>query len=389
MRVVLVHDWLNGMRGGEKVLEALAAIFPKSRIYTLFCDPETISADLRRHEIFTSFIQRMPKRRTHYRSYLPLFPCAIEKFRFQETDLVISSSHCVAKGARVGQNTLHICYCHSPMRYIWDRFDDYFPRSEMNALKFGIVRVVAGRLRKWDLVTSKRVDLFIANSSFVQRRINEYYGRPARVIYPPVDTDFFTPGSAKREGYFLTASALVPYKKVGLLIKAFEGVKEKLVVIGDGPEFQRLVKEAPPNVSFAGWVDPETLRDYYRGCRALIFPGVEDFGIVPVEAQACGKPVIAYALGGVTDSVVGPDSDCIGDFNGPMTGLFFKSQTLDAIRRAVKVFPGLNFDCQTIRENALRFSRERFFAQMQEFLTDAVGIFRQQGKRRLEELLIR
>ena len=387
MRVALVHDWLNGMRGGEQVLQAIASIFPRARIYTLFCDREKISSELNNHEINTSFIQNIPKRKLYYRYFLPLFPRAIERFNFNDTDLVISSSHCVAKGAVAGDGTLHICYCHSPMRYVWDRFDDYFPKDRLNPIKYKIIATLAERLRKWDRESCGRVDLFIANSSFVRRRIQNYYNRPARVIHPPVDTEYFTPGRNQNDGYYLVAGALVPYKRINLVIEAFRGSKEELVVIGDGPDFGRLVNNAPENVKFTGWVDRETLREYYRGCKALVFPGVEDFGIVPVEAQSCGKPVIAFAEGGIDDTVIGPLVDKIDGFDGFKSGLFFKNQTVEDIRKALKAFPTLSFDSQEIRRHAARFSRENFFIQMNELLAEAVGLFRKQGKVKLEERL--
>lgn len=388
MRVALVHDWLNGMRGGEQVLQAIASIFPRARIYTLFCDPETISSELNNHEINTSFIQNLPRRKQYYRYFLPLFPGAIQRFNFNDTDLVISSSHCVAKGAVTGDGTLHICYCHSPMRYVWDRFDDYFPRGSLNPVKYKMIAAVAGRLRKWDKGSCGRVDLFIANSNFVRWRIENYYNRPARVIHPPVDTEYFTPGKSRNDGFYLVAGALVPYKRIDLVIEAFRGSSEELVVIGDGPDFARLVNDAPKNVKFTGWIDRETLRDYYRGCKALIFPGVEDFGIVPVEAQSCGKPVIAYAEGGINDTVIGPSVDEINRFEGFRSGLFFKNQTVEEITKAVKAFSNLSFDSQEIRRHAAGFSKENFFTRMNELLIEAVSLFRKQGKIKLEERLI-
>ncbi len=387
MRVALVHDWLNGMRGGEQVLQAIASIFPRAGIYTLFYDPDMISADIRKHEIKTSFIQNLPMRRKHYRHYLPLFPKAIERFNFKNADLVISTSHCVAKGAVTGENTLHICYCFSPMRYVWDRFDDYFRKDKINAIRYRFISYMAKRLRAWDRKSSRRVDLFIADSNFVSKRIEKYYQRPSKVIFPPVDTDFYTPGPSSRQGYFLLAGALVPYKKGEIVIEAFRELDEKLVVTGDGPELIPLANMASKNVEFTGWIDRETLREYYRGCKALIFPGVEDFGIVPVEAQSCGKPVIAYGEGGINDTVIAPFVDEIDRFGGFKSGLFFKNQTAEDIRMALKVFPTLSFDSPEIHKHAARFSREKFFAQMNELLTEGVGLFRKQGKFKLEERL--
>ena len=389
MRTALVHDWLNGMRGGENVLEAIASIFPRSRIYTLFCDPDKISPDLLKHEIITSFIQDLPKRRSHYRHYLPLFPMAMERFDFKDFDVIISTSHCVAKGAKTGQSNLHICYCFSPMRYVWDRFDDYFPRDKMNRVKYRIVSMLASRMREWDKRTSKRVDLFIADSNFVNARIRDYYGRPSLVIHPPVDTDYFTPGGAGDGNYYLMAGALVPYKRVDLAIEAFRNFPDELVVTGDGPDFMRLVNNAPSNVRFTGWIDRETLREYYRGCKALLFPGVEDFGIVPVEAQACGKPVIAFGEGGIFDTVIGPYADQADNYDGFKSGIFFKSRTSRAIRDAIRKFESSAFDFASIREHALRFSKARFFREFNGFLEESVGIFRNSGKEMIERRLMK
>jgi glycosyltransferase involved in cell wall biosynthesis len=388
MRVALVHDWLNGMRGGEQVLQAIASIFPRAAIYTLFCDPEKISGDLKKHDIRTSFIQNLPKRKEYYRYYLPFFPRAIERFGFDDTDVLISSSHCVAKGAVTSDNTLHICYCHSPMRYVWDRFDDYFPRGRMNPVKYMIISKLASRLRRWDRESARRVDLFIANSNFVRQRIENYYGRPARVIYPPVDVDYYTPGSVDEGEYYLVAGALVPYKRVDLVVEAFRGLDRKLVVIGDGPDFTRLVNTAPHNVSFAGWVDRETLRDYYRGCRALVFPGVEDFGIVPVEAQACGRPIIAFGEGGALETVAGSFLEETEEENHAQTGIFLRSRTTRAIREAVKVIERRGFDPTAIRENVMRFSEKRFFDELSGFFKEVISYFRKEGKFKLEERFI-
>ena len=388
MMVALVHDWLNGMRGGENVLQFFCSIFPRAPIYTLFCDSELISAEIKKHEINTSFIQNLPLRRKQYRHYLPLFPKAIEKFDFQNADLIISTSHCVAKGAVGGKETLHVCYCFSPMRYVWDRFDDYFKKETINPLRYRFIKYIAKRLRDWDIKSSSRVDLFIADSNFVKDRIRKYYNRPAKVIHPPVDTEFYTPGQSDNEGYFLLSGAMVPYKKGEIAIEAFREIDERLVVTGDGPELPRLANMASKNVEFTGWVDKQALRDFYRGCKALIFPGVEDFGIVPVEAMACGKPVIAYGEGGILDTVVAPTIETADKFDGFKSGLFFNKQTPAEIRRTVKKFSSMEFDSEAIRNHALGFSNERFYKEMSEFLNESVSLFRNQGKLKLEERII-
>jgi len=388
LKTALVHDWLTGMRGGEKVLSAIAGIFPRAPIYTLFCDDEKISERLKKHEINTSYLQGIPGRAKYYRYFLPFFPHAMGRFDFKEHDLIVSTSHCVGKGAIGGPETLHICYCFSPMRYVWDRFDDYFPEDKMSPIKYKIIKSVSKRLREWDRTNADRVDLFIADSNFVKDRIEKYYNRPAKVIFPPANTDYYTPGKSSDEGYYLMAGAMVPYKKGDIVIEAFNNLDRKLVVTGDGSEFTRFVNIASGNIKFTGWIDDETLRDHYRGCRALIFPGVEDFGIVPVEAQACGKPIIAFGEGGVLDTVKGQFIDEIDRFDSGNTGLFFNKQTPEAVRDAVRIFEKLEFDSEIIRDNSLRFSDKRFYDEINEFFTEAIGIFRKQGKIRIEERLI-
>jgi len=388
VKVALVHDWLNGMRGGEYVLEALCDLYPDADIFTLFCDPEKISDKIKGHKIHTSFIQNLPFRKTFYRHYLPFFPAAIERFDFNEYDIVISSSHSVAKGARCGNNTLHICYCHSPMRYVWDRFDDYFPKSGTNFLRYELIKRIASRLRRWDLETAGRVDLFIANSRFVQWRINKYYGRPAAVIHPPVDTEYYTPGSSNKSEFFLTSGALVSYKKTDVIIEAFRNMDEKLVVTGDGPEMKKLVYAAPDNVDFTGWLDREKLRDYYRNCKALIFAGVEDFGIIPVEVQACGKPVIAFGQGGLLDSVMGPSTEDYMNHRDFKSGLFFNEQSPQSIREAVDIFKKMEFDLEAIARHAQKYSGANFSLAISKIVSGAYDDFKQNRKIGLDKRML-
>jgi glycosyltransferase involved in cell wall biosynthesis len=325
LRVALVHDWLTGMRGGEKVLAELCAIFPEAPIFTLFHFPGSVSPAIESHPIHTSFLQRAPGLRRHYRRYLPLFPAAIEDFDLAGFELVISSSHCVAKGIIPPPDGLHVCYCHTPMRYAWDQEHAYFPRRRGLAARLRALTLTA--LRAWDAASAARVDLFIANSSFVARRIRAYYGRDAEVVHPPVAVDFFTPAPAPvlacspaptaspaadagehrehREsgGYALVVSALAPYKRVELAIAACERAGMPLRIAGDGPERERLARLAGPGTRLLGRVGDAALRDLYRGARLLLQPGIEDFGIASVEALACGTPVVAVARGGVLDVV--------------------------------------------------------------------------------------
>jgi glycosyltransferase involved in cell wall biosynthesis len=287
------------MRGGEKVLEEIGGLFPAAPIFTLFHFPGSVSAAIESHPIHTSFLQRAPGIRGHYRRYLPLFPAAIEDFDLSGFDLVISSSHCVAKGIIPPPCGLHLCYCHTPMRYAWDQEHAYFPRRRGLGARLRAVTLTA--LRAWDAASAARVDLFIANSRFVAERIRAFYGRDAEVVHPPVAVDFFTPAASG--SYALVVSALAPYKRIELAIAACERAGLELRIVGDGPESGRLARLAGPRTRLLGRVDGAALRDLYRGARLLLQPGVEDFGIASVEALACGTPVVAAARGGVLDVV--------------------------------------------------------------------------------------
>jgi glycosyltransferase involved in cell wall biosynthesis len=353
-RVAIVHDWLNGMRGGEKTLEAILELFPEADVFTLLLDREKISETIGKQKITMSFIQHMPFVQSKYRHFLPLFPMAVASLDLSGYDLVISTSHCVAKGARPPDEALHICYCFSPMRYVWVFQEEYFGRSWLRRLLLAPILV---GLRRWDRGSCKRVDHFVAISRTVANRIAQFYGRESTVIYPPVDTDFFVP--AEQEGdSFLIVSALVPYKRIDVAIQAFNELHLPLAIIGDGPEYRRLEKMAGENVSFRGWVTDQEVRTAYQGCRALVFPGIEDFGLTPVEAQACGKAVIAFGQGGVRESV--RDGE---------TGILFREQSVEALVEAVRAFERSNFDASVARENSLRFSREVFKSRLREYLT--------------------
>ncbi len=345
MRVALVHDWLTGMRGGEKVLAELCALHPGAPIFTLFHFPGSVSAAIESHPIHTSFLQRAPGLRRHYRRYLPLFPAAIEDFDLAGFELVISSSHCVAKGIVPPPDGLHVCYCHTPMRYAWDQEHAYFPRRRGLAARLRALTLTA--LRAWDAASAARVDLFIANSSFVARRIHAFYGRDAEVVHPPVAVDFYTPAPTpapspappaageRREdgGYALVVSALAPYKRVEVAIAACERAGIPLRIAGDGPERERLARLAGPGTRLLGRVGDAALRDLYRGARLLLQPGVEDFGIASVEALACGTPVVAVARGGVLDVVEDGRHGVLYDDRGDTAAPAGPAQGADPARR--------------------------------------------------------
>ena len=358
-RVALVHDWLTGMRGGEKVLEAIAELYPDATIHTLLHVRGTVSAPLERHSERRSFVQRLPAAGRHYRRYLPLFPTAIEQFDFDPYDLVISSSHCAAKSVVVPGRARHICYCHSPMRYAWDQFDSYFGPDQVGRVTSAALRPVLARLARWDASTAGRVDRYVANSHYVAGRIRRYYNRGSAIVYPPVDTAFYRPDPARSpEPYFLVVSALVPYKRVDVAIRACGSAGVALRIVGKGPEeprLRRIAETAGANVEFAGWLADEQIRDLYQGTRAVVMPGIEDFGIVPVEAQACGRPVVALAEGGAVESVV-----------DGVTGVLVQDRSVEAFAAALRDVSSRPFDSAAIRRHAESFSKERFQHQFRE-----------------------
>ena len=358
MRIALVHDWVNGLRGGERVLHELACLWPEADLYTLFHVPGATTAAIDGLRIRTSALNRLPGSRRHYRALLPLFPLAIERFHLTGYDLVVSISHAVAKGARVDSRIPHLCYCLTPMRYVWDQADAYLGRGVRRALAAPLMHY----LRRWDRRTSApdRVTRFVAISRTVAGRIRRHYGREARVIHPPVDVDRIRPSAGPREPFYLLVGGFVPYKREDLALVAFERLGVPLVVAGDGPLRRELERSAPPNARFVGRVSDAELRDLYARCRALIYPQEEDFGIIPLEAQAAGAPVIAFARGGATDTVIP-----LGD-SGPPTGVWCPEQTPEALCDAVHAFEVCERDCdpKAIRAHAEGFSAPRFRSEL-------------------------
>jgi len=366
LRVALVHDWLTGMRGGEKVLEAICALFPGAPIYTLFHFPGSVSAAIESHPIHTSFLQRAPGLRRHYRSYLPLFPTAIEGFDLQGFDLVVSSSHCVAKGVLPAPGAFHLCYCHTPMRYAWDQEHAYFPQR--TGLAARLRSAVLSSLRTWDAASASRVDCFVANSSFVAERVRRYYGRHAEVAPPPVDVDFFTPAPeapAGGRGAVLMVSALAPYKRLELGIAACERLGLPLQIVGEGPERNRLERLAGPRTQLLGRVSPERLRDLYRSALCFLQPGIEDFGIACVEALACGTPVAAVGQGGVLDVVDDGVHGALYPEEEGMDGLLAALASVTAVDKVRQI----RFNPLDLRQRAERFSAQRFSERLHSLLT--------------------
>ncbi len=364
-RVALIHDWCTGMRGGEKVLDVLCELFPTADLYTLVYSAGKLTPCIENRRIVTSPLQRLPGIERYYRHLLPLMPWAIEQFDFSAYDVLISTSHCVAKGARPKAGALHWCYCHTPMRYVWDQYDDYFSPGRASWFVRQAMGLLRPSLQRWDIHTTSRVHHFIANSKNVQERIQRIYKRASKVIYPPADYSFYsfqdTLQQPSTQPFFLVVSALAPYKRVDLAIEVFNQSGRPLVIIGDGQENERLRAMAKPNIKFLGWLEPEQLRWHYQNCEALIFPGEEDFGIVPLEAMSAGRPVLAYGKGGALETVM-----------EGKTGLFFASQTPNALSTLVNVFYKHSFDSTVIQAHASAFDREACKSQFRQTFVEVL-----------------
>jgi glycosyltransferase involved in cell wall biosynthesis len=370
MKIALVHDWLTGMRGGERCLEVFCELFPAADLYTLLHRPGSVSPVIERRRVVTSFIQRLPGAARRYRQYLPLFPAAVAGFDLSGYDLVLSSSHAVAKGVRVRRGALHVCYCYTPMRYVWDLYDDYFgPRA--GPLARALMPPVAAWLRRWDRRSARSVHHFVAISAFVADRIRRCYGRDADVIHPPVDTSRFTVEETPGDHY-LVVSALTPYKRVDLAVEAANRLGRRLLIVGTGPEEERLRRLAGPTVELLGWRDDDEVARLYAGCRALLFPTVEDFGITPLEAMAAGRPVIALGRGGALETVVPPGG------SEPPTGLFFEPQTAEALAAAIERLESgaVAFEPKALRRRAESFARPLFRDRVERYLAGRLAAWR-------------
>jgi len=370
MKVALVHDYLNQYGGAERVLEAFCQIFPKAPIYTLLYDKKKTGYAFDRRLIKTSFLQKIPLVRSHHRPFLMLMPIAIEQFDLSEYDLVLSDSASYAKGVIVGPKTLHICYCHTPIRYAWDDSHRYIEEFGYPGPIKKIIPFFMNYIRFWDGKAAQRVDKFIANSQFVANRIKKYYRRDSEVIYPPVNSSLFYL-AAEPQKYFLMVGRFLPYKRFDLAIKAFNRLGLPLKIVGDGPDKTRLVKMAKNNIEFVGLVSEEKLRDYYANCRAFIFPQEEDFGITAVEAMASGRPVIAYRAGGALEII-----------QEGITGVFFNEQKPESLIEVLKSFRPDDFKPELIRKRALEFDQEKFKEKIKGFINENWHRHQSSGPRR-------
>jgi len=378
MKIAIVHDWLTGMRGGEKCLEVLCKLYPSADLFTLLHIPGSVSQSIESHSIHTSFIQNLPFVKSKYRYYLPLMPLAIESLDLRKYDLILSSSHCVAKSVKPRPGSLHICYCHTPMRYIWDQFDQYFGRVKSGFIPWAIMKMLRPWFQQWDSKTSCRVDDYIANSRHVQKRIKKYYLKEATIIHPPVETKRFKPSGEKKKDYFLIVSAFAPYKRVDLAVEAFNKLGYPFVVVGEGQDADLLRRMANSNIRFEGWLDDLSIYDHYAGCRAFVFCGEEDFGISLLEAQAMGRPVIALGRGGALETVIPDRESWKLDTEIPEkktinpTGVFFYKQTSEDLIRAIQHFESVEsqFDAERIQVHAAQFDVAIYADRIKKFIEE-------------------
>ena len=378
MKIAIVHDWLTGMRGGEKCLEVFCKIYPSADLFTLLHVPGSVSPIIESHPIHTSFIQTLPFVESKYRYYLPLMPFAIESFDFSGYDLILSSSHCVAKSIKPDPESLHICYCHTPMRYIWDQFDQYFCRDKSGLIPWAVMKLLRPWFQHWDSKTSCRVNDYIANSRHVQERIKKYYLKEATVIHPPVDTKLFKPRGEKEGDYFLIVSAFAPYKRVDLAVEAFNKLGYPFIIVGEGQDAGPLRKMAKPNIRFEGWLDDLSIRSHYARCRAFVFCGEEDFGITLLEAQAMGRPVIALGRGGALETVIPdrqtwkPETGIAEIKTSNPTGVFFYDQTSEDLIRAIQHFESIEsqFNSEKIQRHAAQFDVAVYTGRIKKFIKE-------------------
>ena len=371
MKKALIHDWFSVYAGAEKCVESFTNIWDDFDVYSLidFLDDADREIILKGKKVHTSFVQNLPKAKTKYRNYLPLFPFAIEQHDLSQYDVILSSSHAVAKGVLTHSNQLHISYVHTPIRYAWDLYHQYLNESGLKqGIKGTLAKYFLHKIRIWDISTINRVDHYIANSHYIARRIKKVYGKESTVIYPPVDVERFQL-CEKKEDFYFTASRMVPYKKIDLIVEAFSKINKKLVVIGTGPDMAKIKALAGPNVEILGFQSDKVLLEYMQKAKAFVFAAEEDFGIIPVEAQACGTPVICLGKGGTKETVI-----------DGVTGVHFQKQTVASLLTAIDTLERNynNFTPKTIREHTLKFSKERFEQEIEVFVNEKYELFKKE-----------
>lgn len=363
--IAIVHDWLTNMGGAERLIINFKEIYPNAPIYTSLYNPDKLDNELKNIDVRTSFLQKIRSANKNHQKYFPLMPMAFENFDLNKFDVVLSSSTSCAKGIVTNPNTMHVCYCNSPMRYGWEFYYEYSNDSNMNKIKKKLLKYLMNYMRIWDVVSSNRVDYFIANSENVAKRIWKHYRRESVVIHPAVRCNLFNISDVDEE-YFFIVSRLVPYKRIDLAVEAFNELGLPLIIVGDGPEREKLEKMANGNIKFLGRQSDEVIKEHYSKCRAFIFPGEEDFGITPLEAQASGRPVIAYGKGGALETIIENE-----------TGIFFEEQTKNSLINAIKTFEGLQFDKELIRKHSLKFDESMFKEKIKRFVEIKYNEFNQ------------
>jgi glycosyltransferase involved in cell wall biosynthesis len=364
LKVAIIHEWFTTLGGSEFFIKNLYSIFPDADIFTLVANTTILNElGINPAKVTTSFIQKLPFGLKKYKSYLPLFPMATEQFNLAGYDLVISSSHAVAKGVLTSASQVHVCYCHSPIRYAWDLYHQYLQESGLDRGITGMIaKFFLHRIRIWDVISSNRVDYFLSNSDYIGKRIKKIYRRESRTVYPGINLEDF-PLVVNKDDFYFTCSRFVPYKKINLIVEAFNEMPEKkLIIIGDGPDFKKVKAIAEGNVTLMGYQPFDVLKDYLSRAKAFVFAAEEDFGLVPVEAQACGTPVIAFGKGGVTETVL-----------ENISGIFFKEQSVDSLKEAVGRFDSLDFDPIIIKERMDMFGRKRFNEEMIAFFEEVLA----------------
>lgn len=372
MKIAIIHDWLPYVGGAEKALACMLELFPDATLYTSVYNKKKMGDYFKGVDIRTSFIDHLPFGKTKHSIYLNLMPYAFEQFDLRGYDLVLSSSTSCAKGVLTDAKTLHICYCNTPMRYAWDFYFDYLCKSN-NPIRKVLIHLLMHKIRLWDVLSANRVDYFIANSHNVERRIRKHYRRVADVIYPPVSVQKNILSVPTEGSYYLVVSRLVSYKRVDLAVQAFNQLNLPLLVVGEGPEKKNLEKQAKSNIRFVGRASDEEIAEYYQQCKAFIFPGEEDFGITPVEAQSYGKPVIAYGQGGALETVI-----------DGVTGIFFREHTAEALLDAIKKAEEISFDINNLHQNALRFDEDVFKSNLSQFIEQKYLLFHENNKKMVE-----